>query len=252
MWAFALYSHNRFSSAWSIALNVIGGVLTIAVSWLFHLCLQSWYRRRFKRIFGHGREPYILVPARFNFDEQQGKRGFPLVKEGKPGRNFSAEYVASGCEVRAASYLSSAFGKDGHRLSVFEDEKSVRAKLDMDFISFGALSNDKTIDVFENAANDLATFDTNKGFFVSKKTGEPLCARRSDRDYGIILKIHPTQFPERTWIACAGLDETGTSGSAYFLAYKWKELEEHFRGQEQFVAVIEVEEDKDESATLIK
>ena len=147
--------------------------------------------------------------------------------------------------------MASALGKDGHRFSIFTDDESVKSRLDVDFVSFGAMSNGKTIDVFENESNDLATFDTSNLFFVSKKTGQPLCAFRPDRDYGIILKIHPAQFPKRTWIACAGLGETGTSGSAWFLSHKWRDLERKFRGKEQFVAVIELRKDEDESARLL-
>jgi hypothetical protein len=41
----------------SIAFNVIGGVLTIIVSWLFQKELKRWHRRHFKEIFGRSEEP---------------------------------------------------------------------------------------------------------------------------------------------------------------------------------------------------
>jgi hypothetical protein len=79
-----------------------------------------------------------------------------------------------------------------------------------------------------------------------------LTEHRARMEYGIILKIHPTQFPERTWIACAGMGETGTSGAAWFLARKWKELEKRADGAGRFFALIAVEQGKDESAVVIK
>lgn len=244
----------------SIAFNVIGGILTIIVSWLFHKELKRWHRRRFKEIFGAGDEPYSLVYARFILrpdlnaqlpDQGQGKGRFFLAKESDDTKAFSAKHTASACEVRAASYVASAIGKEGNRFSSFVDDESLKNKLDIDFVSFGAMSNRKTLDIFKNSSNDLAEFDARKGFFVWKKSRQLLCTPRNDHDYGIVLKIHPVQFPGRTWIACAGLGETGTSGSAWFLARKWKELEARIKGPAQFVALIEVEPDKDESAILV-
>jgi hypothetical protein len=36
------------------------------------------------------------------------------------------------------------------------------------------------------------------------------------------LKIIPKSFPNRVWIAVAGLGEWGTSGAAWFLSKNWK------------------------------
>jgi hypothetical protein len=66
------------------------------------------------------------------------------------------------------------------------------------------------------------------------------------------LKIHPKQFPGRVWIACAGKGEWGTSGSAWFLANRWKEIVKQLSNTDRFVCVIEVERLKDQSATLVK
>src|SRR5690349_13882274 len=101
------------SSSWSIVLNVVCGVVTIAVSWLFRDALQRWHRRRFKKIFGFGHESYFLVHGRLIPRAQQGENKFVFTTEETPFY-FSAKHVASACEIRAASYLASALGKDGH------------------------------------------------------------------------------------------------------------------------------------------
>lgn len=129
-------------------------------------------------------------------------------------------------------------------------DDTVSDKLDLDFISFGAMSNLKTMDVFSNAANNLADYDGHLGFFVSKNDSRTLCSTQPGCDYGLILKIHPHQFPQRTWIACAGVGEWGTSGSTWFLANRWAEIAEKVNESEQFVCVIQVTPGQDESSRL--
>jgi hypothetical protein len=75
------------------------------------------------------------------------------------------------------------------------------------------------------------------------------------------MKINPSQFKKRTWFVCAGNDEWGTSGSAWFLANKWGTLlfktmkwyDPFFLFTKQpFLAVLEITPGQDESATLLK
>ena len=61
----------------------------------------------------------------------------------------------------------------------------------------------------------------------------------------MILKIHPTQFSNRTWILCAGIGEWGTSGAAWYLAYKWKEIYRYAKSS-PFALVIKVKRNQDE------
>jgi hypothetical protein len=113
------------------------------------------------------------------------------------------------------------------------------------------MNNGKTLDLFSNDANCLAEYDVSQRIFVWKKDRKPLYSPSSNFDYGIIQKIHPRQFPDRTWITCAGIGEWGTSGSAWLLSKRWKNLALQVRGQDGFVCVIRVEPKKDQSATLI-
>jgi hypothetical protein len=247
----------------NITYNVVGGILTIAVTALFTLVSKKLRHRQFQRVFGAGGGQYQLVYAPLKlhpdvkasvpptFLRPQGEP-FVFVRSDTDNVRFSASQITSSCEVRAASYVAAALGKDGARESTFVDCESLASKLDVDFVSFGLISNLKTIDVFNNEGNDLIIAVPNPGFMAWKWSGESLIAeRRPHLDYGVILKIHPVQFPGRTWIACAGMGEFGTSGAAWFLARKWKELERRRRGSGPFFALIAVEPGKDESAVLV-
>jgi hypothetical protein len=167
--------------------------------------------------------------------------------------SFSAESAASACEIRAASYVSSALGREGGVSTTSATDDDLVAQLDIDFVSFGAMNNEKTLDLFSNEANDLAEYDVSRGIFVWKQDRSSLCPPpRPNIDCGVILKIHPKQFPGRVWIACAGKGEWGTSGSAWFLANRWKEIVKQLSNTDRFACVIEVERLKDQSATLVK
>ena len=251
------------SSFLNIVYNVVGGILTIVVTALVEWTLRTWRRRRFQRVFGNCRDPFQLVYAALKLHPdvkaslvpaflRPGGEPFVFVRSDSDSARFSASQVASACELRAASYVASALGKDGACEATFVDCDSVASKLDLDFVSFGLVSNRKTIDVFRNEANNLVNIIPNPDFMASRSTGESLIPdRREYLDYGIILKIHPAQFPERTWIACAGMGEFGTSGAAWFLARKWKELERRAKGAKLFFALLAVEPGKDESAILV-
>jgi hypothetical protein len=47
------------------------------------------------------------------------------------------------------------------------------------------------------------------------------------------------------------MGEFGTSGAAWFLARKWKELERRAKGAKLFFALFALEPGKDESAVLV-
>ena len=247
------------SVAQNITYNVIGGILTAIAISLYWSGSARLLRRKFRHIFGQTRKSYFLCYGALVLRRELKQLAatnskdwvnYPLAKRSNPTLAFSAESAASACEIRAASYLSSAIGRDGRLLSEFASDDELASRLDIDVISFGALSNQKTIDLFSNDANDLAEYDHSKGFFVRKKDTTLLCPPQPNYDYGMIIKIHPQQFQKRTWIACAGIGEWGTSGSAWFLANRWKKIEAKV-GKKNFACVIRVESQKDESATLV-
>jgi len=192
---------------------------------------------------------------------------FPFAKPSIQGRVLSSERVAPGCEIRAAAYIANALGRFSRiRSSVMADE-AIKDRLDLDFISFGMMSNLKTLDLCKNRANCFADFDLQRNAFVRKREGQTIYQVGPGYDFGLIIKIHPEQHRPRTWIACAGNGEWGTSGTAYFLANQWCDLLSYLNGKDKsfttklrrrliredrgFLAVIKVEIGKDESAALV-
>ncbi len=248
-------------AASNIFFSVIGGVLTVVATGAFRWTLKRIRHREFRSVFGtkvsHYKLTYgslVVQPTIINLtpsEQRERFRRFPFAKLSLPDKSYSAQNVGSGCEIRAAAYVAAALGRSSNISSEVVPDEAVKSKLDLDFLSLGATTNFKTLDIFNNEANLFGIFDDRKSAFVDKQTGDRLCNPSSGSDYGIIIKINPFQFPDRTWICCAGYGESGTSGCAWFLSNKWNHIAGYLPTRDvPFMAVIIVEADRDESAFL--
>jgi hypothetical protein len=108
---------------------------------------------------------------------------------------------------------------------------------------------------FVNGGNRLVDFDQTSVQFKAKGSAQSLIQTENKSDYGVILKLHPVQFPDRVWLVCAGIGERGTSATSWYLANRWEELRRKV-GDKQFAAFFRVEPDahsgRDQSAELLK
>lgn len=244
----------RIPAEVTIALTAAG------VLWVFKWLAERLRRWRFRRVFGTEAKEFYLAFGSLIVNSElldlvrpvnPTLARFPMVKMSHPNMAFSAEKLASNCEIRAVAYVGATLNKDGGFMARVVTDDSIDDRLDADFISFGALSNLKTLDALRNPANEFVEYDSSTGYFVSKVSHQPLYHCRAEFDYGIILKMHPIQFLNRTWLSCAGVGEWGTSGASWFLANKWKEIAKEVKHSDQFVCVIEVRIGQDESARLL-
>lgn len=242
----------------SLALNVIGGILAGWTFSVWHFAAREFTKGRFKQLFGSNtvEEGITLIYEEMALPSQFGTH--PYFKPGyeTTGRFFSIGRPIPIASVRAISYLSNTIGRAIGRSPTIRSDIEVRNVLDVDFICFGGpYSNTMSETCFANGGNRLVSFDQNTTQFKAKGSGQALIQIEGNYDYAVILKLHPVQFPERVWIVCAGIGERGTSGAAWYLANKWREL----RGKAKdkpFAAFFRVEPDvhsgRDQSAELLK
>jgi hypothetical protein len=143
-------------------------------------------------------------------------------------------------------------------------DSSLEKKIDKSWITLGGPgSNVKSRHTQEDSANNLVRM-MSASTFISAESQEGLhCVLKeakyqTEYEYGIILRISPFNFPDRVWILCMGFEESGTTGAAWFLSNKWRELcwvtltknpNTWFRGS-NFAALIQVRRGSDESAVL--
>jgi hypothetical protein len=229
---------------------------------LFTYLKQKIQQRRFKKIFGNDiigpnnfhlvYGEFILCPQIDGFLKTNGIT-HPYQKPANNAHVFSISKQISIAEVRAANYLSSVIGAQAKSTPVLSSDIGIKDKLDLGFISFGGPGgNHKSNDVSANNANQLVAFDGSQIISISSK--KPILTTANltnDYNYGLILKLHPEQFPNRVWIMCAGFNEWGTSGAAYYLANKWQEIYKWAKDS-NFAIIVKVRNEQDESAEVYK
>ena len=128
---------------------------------------------------------------------------------------------------------------------MLSSDYELQDRLDISFVAFGGpSSNHKSKDLLINEGNSFLSFGDQT--FITRQTNRPLLRPQFGFEYGLITKIHPSQFQERTWLICAGLGEWGSSGAAWYLAHKWKEIHK-FAKNKPFAIIVKVRPGQDES-----
>lgn len=235
-----------------LVLNVSGGFLAAVVFALsvagLRVLQHHVIKKHARQLFGKDAltGAHHLVFSEFE-PRPDNLPDFPFRKPGEAGFAMRTSRVLPLCDARAIGYVASVFGSFSDKTAPVTSDMSVQHKLDLSFVSFGLGSNYKTRQLMSNDANVLFEFDFESNALCLGGEG---VKPRAGYDYGVIAKIRPKQFPNRVWIACAGLGEWGTSAAAWYLANKWRAL--HARaGDKQFVALVQVRPEQDESPQLV-
>ncbi len=237
-------------------MNTIGTGLETRAIW--ELSRIAWHRAlgwRYRRIFGSevGKGRLHLIYGLLDPPQAVNQAGAAVrhifAKRESPELRFSVSGIASICEVRAATYVAESVTENTGRWIILRSDRAVRDSLDLSFVSFGIANNEKTKDLLKSPTNQLVRFKD--GLFVTV-SGRTIIRPSNDPqiDYGMILKGHPQNIPERNWIACGGYDEWGTSGAAWYLARRWRDIYKKF-GNKPFAIFVKIEGQKDESANPI-
>ncbi len=242
----------------NILFNIIGGILTIPCVAFIYLIKDNWVKRKYKNFFGVKLpfNDYYLVYGEFKLrDDLFNSKGesvpYPIIKidrDNSIGFNITP---VSAAELRATKYLVESFSKHIKKTPKITNDYEIKSKVDISFITLrGPAGNFKSEDILENDACELITFDGDD--IKSKISGETIDIMRDDSkyNYGLIIKIHPIQFPNRQWFLCTGIGECGTSGSAWYLSNKWNKLSNKY-GKSSFITILRINPGQDESATPV-
>jgi hypothetical protein len=252
-----------------IADEVVASLLTALLIYSVDKLHTAFNRNRFAKIYGMARPTPTIVHGTMEVnpklldslnrdlhispEEKKVLLDLPLTKSGTTW-HFSGDNAVGAADVKATAYLAKSFAEVSKTPVRIENDvhQNIQEGVNFDFIALGLVNNLKTRDMLEDEANDLVDFRPTNDPFSIKGTDTLLYQRSDKYEFGIILKCHPKQFPSRTWIACAGVSRWGTSGSAWFLANRWKDIAKKLNSKkENFVAVIRVKRDQDESASLV-
>jgi len=249
----------------NLLINIFSFICGIGLTFVCRFITQRYWQKQFKAIFGNdvvNPNGIYLAYSEFVFPsliyDDSGKeikwpyrKSIPVIPVSNELPNaFSISNPVSIAEIRAANYLSTLIGKYVKQPVFITSDIQIKDKVNLSFISFGGPGNNhKTNDIIINESNQLIHFD---GFrqmtsVTSKKLILDKNVLINNYDYGLILKIRPNQYPNRTWIMCAGFGEWGTSGAAYYLANNWKDIYKWAKNS-NFAIIIKVRHGQDESA----
>lgn len=256
----------------AILYNVLGGIIVSALTAIYVYLRRNVNRYHLQRLLGYRLRPDTevrIVYGQLTLPPLQHSSGqvitHPYVKAPRRGGalplqgTYSITYPVSECEIRASTYLTSMLSCPGTLRPLVVSDVEVDALLDNNLITLGGPgSNYKTADILASPAN-LFIKMAHTGLSLVSGESLPFGCNQTN-DHGFILRITPPQFPQRSWIACAGLGEWGTSGSAWFLANKWRQLLKAIHplaylsgiaSIPDFVAIIRVIPGQDQSAEIV-
>ena len=256
----------------SILYNILGGTIVSALTATYIYLRHKLNRYNLQRLLGcrlRSDTEVRIVYGQLTLPPLQHSSGqtitHPYVKAPRgggvlpPQGTYSITHPVSECEVRASTYLTSMLSCPGTLRPHVVSDVEVNALLDSNLIALGGPgSNYKTADILASPANLFINL-AHTGLSLVSGGNLPFGCNQTN-DHGFILRITPPQFPQRSWIACAGLGEWGTSGSAWFLANKWRELLKTIHplaylsgiaSIPDFVAIIRVIPGQDQSAEIV-
>jgi hypothetical protein len=221
---------------------------------------------RFRKLFGADaitNQMRFIYPDFVLSDEAKAKlkdsEVNPQLVYQKKDKIFAIDYrvdisrIIADNDLRAIVYVAGLFGRVCRTTPTLEVDNSFVHTPTFSFLSFGLSSNDCT-HMYLNKAGSLAMFTIQpdgKGSEYLVVDSQKYETVKGGDHYGVIVKYRPDPLdePNRVWMFCAGLGETGTTGSAWFLANKWKTLQARV-GDSDFCAVIKTPHFSDTLATL--
>jgi hypothetical protein len=244
--------------------GVISGILATAI-WYFSKKIISYYKNyKIKLLLGlrsnHKKNLFYLVYGEFvlrprvfkikSFWRSDGNF-MAYCKSNRPNLPISIKSTISKCEVVAINYIiSNLISKFGGKTKLVSDFESID-EYESNIISVGGIdSNNKTKLILEEANKRFGDINSRLDFHCGDYG-----------NFGYILKYTPKKIIKKSWIIIAGSGESGTTGSAWFLANKYKEIfnrlydpSEVFKFQESkdFLAFINVRDCIDENSEIVE
>jgi co-chaperonin GroES (HSP10) len=155
------------------------------------------------------------------------------------------EELVAYASTRAATYIIERMPKIKNLNSKVISDSAVESKREGTYVSIGSsYTNSKTNQVKLMSQNRVIEDDM--GNCLKLKNGKEFTIDQKT-DVGYILKLINPNFKDNVLIACAGLGEWGSSGSAWYLARHWRDISRRFGGS-NFIIVLRVDHGSDESA----
>jgi hypothetical protein len=234
---------------WNLTWNIVGGLvvalLIISIQWVS----KKLKCRAFRQVFGNDLDEFYLIYP--SYESPNRNTTYPKTPPKVPRPSHSTvnpTTITSNASTRSVSHLSYAMGNYSPKLPHIMPDIDLDQRMDISFLSVGGINNYKSLDVFENTSNVFLQFGP-EGIH-SKTSSESIANIEGKYDYGLILKIHPENNPNRTWICVSGLGEWGTSGASWWLSRHWKTIHKCAKDK-PFACITKTLYGSDDSTSLV-
>lgn len=252
----------------TVLASVAASFMFTFVFYFFSAFLQLLDRRHFRRFFGKDaikNQLYIVYPAFMLSDEARitlKDHNQQLIYQ-KFNPKFSRTYridvphVVADNDLCALAYLVGLFGDTCKNAPPIRVDSDAVVHSNDSFISLGLSSSECTHMYLQHCSEPMfAIVPDDKGSeyltYADVTNKQKELKSTSSIFYGVILKYHPDPEEEsdRVWFLCAGLGPNGTSGAAWYLANKWRQLYRKV-GTSDFVAFVRVQHYSDSDTIVV-
>lgn len=220
---------------------------------------------KFKRFFGpkaidSDKVYVVLDPYEHPVSRRQLQQGQNRFVKNFLGRKpntplIGEDKILGSCSVRVTKYSSSEFAlfrQKTNPVKVVLDEEVIN-NWEGTFICFGSSdSNIKTFDVESLNENNLYSFEFDQNGYRCFNINGLQYSINQNEDVGILFRLKNPYHKDDKLFICAGLGEWGTSGAAYYLFKNWRNLYKRFGSRTNFILVLQVDINADESAREIR
>lgn len=238
----------------TISFNILGGIVVALLTLLIRWAFYKMSARKFKHVFSDDADSNFRIIYN-EYKSPSKETVFPKAKpliarvHAQAAKNLTT--INSCATTRAVGHLVYAFGKNIKSSPEVCSDIDTDKNMALSFISIGGVTNFKSCDLLNDPANIFLNFQNSAIVNIKTKLPVVRLAGEPHIDYGLIMKIHPKSNPKQTWVCCAGFGEWGTSGSAWYLANRWKEIKQ-WAGDKPFACVVKTKSESDNSTELIE
>jgi hypothetical protein len=230
--------------------NIFGGlVVAILISFI------QWIKKKlkclaFKQVFGNDIDDFYIVYTSCNSPSKDTIFPKPPSKVPRPPiPTINLTTINSNATTRSIGHLSYVIGNCSPSMPHIRSDIDLDQRMDISFLSVGGLNNYKSRDVLENTSNIFLQFGQD-GVIQSKTSGESIIKQEGKMCYGLIIKIHPENNPNRTWLCVGGIGEWGTSGASWWLSRHWKVIYKRAK-EKSFACITKTTYGSDDSTSLV-
>lgn len=138
---------------------------------------------------------------------------------------FRVDEAVAAHDLKALVHLATCLAEYGATPTIARAADIVDS-FDRSFVAFGLGASQKSRQLLEQLNPFGIESLASEGYIDLRRIadGKLLATPKKSEHLGYVIRLHPEQFPKRTWILCAGPGAAGTVAAAVYLAKHFAEI----------------------------